>query len=119
TQLERQLLFTSPTNKEDLHLWIHEYLGIDLPNSRVDPLSTSSPMDFVWEVFEAAKKNDPEYVKGIFYSSRAGYKTLSASILEVLCLVHLGRVVGHMAAISSQAAVAQGYVKTFFSRGIL
>jgi intein/homing endonuclease len=47
------------------------------------------------------------------------HNTLSASILEVLCMFHLRRDVAHMAAIESQAQKAASYVQKYLNRPYL
>lgn len=116
----RQLLFKTCHSKKDLHRWIRVYLGLDIPECIIDPSSTASPMDIIYEVYERALKNDDEnYSRVLVYASRDSYKTLSAAILEVLMLVHLDRSVAHMAAIEPQAAKCSSYVRKFLMRSIL
>lgn len=117
---KRRILFTICKDKERLHKWIKTFLDLDIPDCIVDPDSTSSPMDMIWEVYERAILNDdPEFNRVLYWASRDGFKTLSAAILEVLSVVHLGRDVAHMAAIEAQANKAQSYVKKFFSKPFL
>ncbi len=125
-QIKRDALFVQCVSKEHLHKWIEVYLGIDLPNCIVcdddvtNPPSNSSPMDLVWEIYQKAIQGDDESFQRILaYAARGAYKTVACSILEVLCLVHLGRNVAHAAAIESQAAVASGYLGDYFKRKYL
>ena len=85
-QLEAAL-FVLPETKEDLHQWIRVYLGINLPAVIVDPDSNSSPMDLVWELYDAARMNKPEYSQVLAYAARDSFKTFSAAIFEMLCVV--------------------------------
>jgi hypothetical protein len=111
----RKALFVPCTTKEDLHRWICIYLGLNLPDTVVDAESNSSPMDMIWEIYSKAKANDDEFFSRVMaYASRDSFKTLGASILEVLAILHLDRDVAHMAAIKEQAKKAQSYVKRFF-----
>ena len=111
----RKALFVPCETKEDLHRWIEVYLSIDMPDTVVDPESTSSPMDTIWEVYSKCKDNDDEsFSRVMAYAARGAYKTLGAAILEVLMVLHLGRDVAHMAAIKAQAQKAQSYVHKFF-----
>jgi hypothetical protein len=114
-QLEAAL-FVLPETKEDLHQWIRVYLGINLPAVIVDPDSNSSPMDMVWELYDAARLNKPEYSQVLAYAARDSFKTFSAAIFEMLCVVLLGRSVAHMAAIESQAKKSQQYLKRHINR---
>jgi hypothetical protein len=110
------VLFVQPETKEDLHNWIKVYLGINLPAIRVDPESNSSPMDLLWELYDAARLNKPEYSQVMAYAARDSFKTFSAAIFEILCVVLLERSVAHMAAIESQAKKSQQYLKRHANR---
>src|SRR6185312_11278551 len=122
--LKRRVLFTPLRTKEALHNWIKVFLDIDLPDQVIadegpNP-SNCSPMDMVWRIYEACLTNKTgEMSRVMAYASRDSFKTLAASILEVLAVLHLDRDVGHMAAIESQALNAQAYVKAFFDREYL
>jgi hypothetical protein len=119
-ELRRKYLFRLCDTKQELHDWILVYLDIDFPDCIVDPESTSSPMDMVWEVYsEARAGNNPAFRRALYYACRDGFKTLGAAVIEVLCVVHLDRNVAHMAAISDQAMKAQEYVKRAFRRPYL
>lgn len=119
--LKRRVLFTPLRSKEALHNWIKVFLDVDLPDSIVadegpNP-SNSSPMDMVWGIYDACLNNRTgEMSRVMAYASRDSFKTLAASILEVLSVLHLDRDVGHMAAVESQSMNAQSYVKAFFDR---
>jgi len=114
-----QAAFFPCESKEDLQNWIRCYLGLDLPDCIVDPESTSSPMDFVWEVYNESRKNKPAFSRILAYSCRDGFKTLGASILEALMILHMGRSGAHMAATEIQSKKAQSYVKDFFNKSFL
>jgi hypothetical protein len=119
-QLKRRVLFTPCETKQALHDWIEVFLDLDMPDCIVDPQSTSSPMDCIWEVYDHARRNeDPTYSRVLAYAARDSFKTLGAAILEVLVVMHLHRSVAHMAAIKPQAQNAQRYVKQFFSKPML
>jgi hypothetical protein len=125
-QLERQALFATCISKEHLKLWIKKYLGIDLPDSIVcdddvtNPPSNSSPLDVIWEIYvKALDGMDEHFQRVLAYAARDSFKTLSASILEVLCLFHLRRNVAHMAAIESQAQKAASYLNKYLNRPYL
>jgi hypothetical protein len=115
----RKALFVPCKTKAGLGLWVKTYLGLDLPDCIVDPDSTSSPLDALWELYYAALTNSEEHAQVLVFAARDSYKTIIASIIEVLCLVHLDRSVAHMAAIESQAKKAQEYGKSYFSKPFL
>jgi hypothetical protein len=119
-ELRRSFLFRACESKEELHDWILTFIGIDLPDCIVDPESTSCPMDMVWEVYSKVLAGDDEsFRRVIYYASRDSFKTLAASVLEVLVVLHGNCDVGHMAAISEQAIKCQEYVKRAFRRPYL
>lgn len=112
--LKRRFLFTVCDSKDMLHDWIETYLGFDIPDSIVDETSNSTPMSAIWEIYDRCRRNDEEGFRRILsYASRMSFKTLSAAILEILMVFHLGRSVAHMAAIEPQAKKCQEYVKKF------
>lgn len=118
--LKRRLLFVPCESRDQLHRWINLFLGLDLPNCIVDPESNSSPMDLIWEVYKAGMtKGRLPFNRMMAYASRDSFKTLGASILEVLSIVHMQRSVAHMAAIEPQAQKAVQYVKDFLNRPTL
>lgn len=111
----RQLMFTPCQTKQHLVAWIKFFLKADLPTNIVLEESNSSPVDIIWEIYDRLRRNDTEgFERYMCYASRFGGKTLSASILETLVLVHLARDVGHLAALKIQSQKAQEYVKGFF-----
>jgi len=121
-QLERRALFAVCISKEHLHAWIKRYLKIDLPDTIVcdddvtTPASNSTPMDLVWEIYQKALQGDDEkFQRVLAYAARDSFKTLSASVLEILCLFHLRRDVAHMAAIEAQAQKAASYVSKYLN----
>ena len=116
----RRVMFTPLKSKAALHSWIVQYLGLDMPDTIIDPESTSTPMDLIWEVYDAARDNNrPDFNRCVAYASRDSFKTLGAAVLEVLALVHLKRNVAHMAAIESQASKAVSYVEAFLQKPLL
>ncbi len=115
--LLKRSLFVPLRTKEALRDWIATYLNLVIPDTKVDPTSTASPMDALWYTYRAGLFNDnPDLSTILSWSSRDSFKTLAAAILEVLFVVHLKRNVAHMAAIEPQAVKAQVYVKGFFRR---
>lgn len=112
----RRDLFHVCTSKEELSYWIISYLGLELPDSVVDPDSNCTPMEMVWFVYSKAIENDEEFSRVMFYAARDSFKTLGAAIVEVLAVLHLQRSVAHLAAILPQSEKAQSYLKEFFRR---
>lgn len=119
-QLERRALFATCLSKQHLHSWIKRYLKIDVPDTIVcdddvtTPPSNSTPMDLIWEIYsKALDGSDEKFQRVLAYAARDSFKTLSASILEILCLFHLRRDVAHMAAIEQQAQKCASYVSRY------
>ena len=107
-------------SKEDLRNWIKFYLGLDFPTQVVDSESTTCPLDALWELYDALRQNNrPDMQRVMWYAARASYKTLAASVIETLAMLHLKRVVGHLAAVESQALNSQKYLKDAFKRPYL
>lgn len=118
--LRRQLLFRQCESMQELHDWILTFLDIDFPDGIVDPDSNSSPMHFLWEVYDKARTGDDEnFRRVVLYASRDSYKTLGVAVLEVLMVLHMNRDVAHMAAIEGQAMKAQEYTKKAFRQPYL
>lgn len=112
----RDALFVRCTSKEALSRWIQLFLQLDLPDCIVTEESNSTPLDMVWEIYnKAISNNDEQFSRVMAYATRGGYKTLGASILEILGLFHLRRNVGHMAATREQSEKSQQYVRDFLA----
>ncbi len=117
---KRNILFVPCRDKKALHSWIKIFLGLDLPDSRVDPDSNCTPMEMAWECYDKMLKNDdPSFKRVLYYAARESGKTLVEAVIETLCLVHLERDVVHLAAIEAQSRKAQEYVRGFMSRPYL
>lgn len=111
------IMFTPLNSADELRDWILTFLGLDMPIGHIDPDSTSSPVEAMWEIYETVKLNKGEENPGyIMLSAREGYKTLSASILETLLMVHFQVTIAHMAAIREQSAKSIQYINYFFGK---
>lgn len=120
SDLKRRLLFVPCETKEALGNWIRIYFDLYLPDCTVTEESNSNPLEMIWEVYNKLRlNNDPDFSRAMAYANRGGFKTLGASILEVLTVVHLGRNVAHMAAILDQSKKSQEYVRDFFAKPYL
>lgn len=119
-EMMRRALFTPCETREQLTRWIRVFMGFHLPDTTVSDESNSNPMDLIWEVYDKARRNDDEdYSRVMAYANRGGFKTLGASILEVLQVLHLRRNVAHMAAVFDQSKKSQEYVRDFFNKPYL
>jgi len=112
-----ELMFSHLQSGEEVKDWARTFLDLELPLEITDPGSTSSPLDAIWQVYEAAKKNSGDVSPGfIMLSCREGMKTVSVAILEVLIMVHFSLTIAHGAATETQSSVAIGYCNDFFSK---
>lgn len=100
--------------KSELQDWLKFFLDIDLPDQIVDTeYSTSSPLDMVWTVYDAAFNNgDTNF---LFYANRDGGKTFCAATIEFLLLMHDRRSVVHVGAIEKQAERCYTYFQKIFT----
>lgn len=117
-KLEYGKLMLTPVNSaSELKDWIMLFFGLDMPFGHIDPDSNSSPIEAMWTIYNTIKMNTGEQNPGyIMLSAREGYKTLSASILEVLLLIHHHMTISHMAAIKDQSAKSVKYINYFFNK---
>ena len=109
-QLYEEQFFAVCESKAQLKQWIKTFLDIDLPDCTVDDNSNSNPMDFIWDVYSAAKDGDPNRTTFVVAASRNSAKTLASSIIEFLLMVHFARDIVHMAAILDQSLAAIRYL---------
>jgi hypothetical protein len=112
-----KLLFQPLNSPQELKDWVMFFLGLDMPIGTVDPDSNASPIDAMWEIYKTIKDNTADEIPGyIMLSARECYKTLGASILEALLMLHFEVTIAHMAAIQSQSAKAIQYINLFFNK---
>lgn len=111
-----ELLFTPLESADGVKDWVRGFLGLELPLEITDPDSTSSPLDAVWQVYEAFKNNDGKNPGYILLSCREGMKTVSVAILETLLMLHFQLEIAHAAAIESQSSVGLGYISEFIQK---
>lgn len=110
---QRKLIFFEPVQtKDDLRLFLKVFFNIELPDNKVDEHSTSTPLQFVWDVYSAMLTNDgpKDYVVA---AARNAGKTLCAAITHFLAMVHFRRSCLHIASIKSQARVCMKYMDSF------
>ena len=111
-----ELMFTPLESSSEIKDWARSFLDLELPLEITDPDSTSSPLDAIWQIYNAAKNNTGDITPGfILLSCREGMKTVSVAILELLIMLHFSRTVAHGAATEEQASVAIGYINDFVS----
>lgn len=106
--------FWSPcSSRGQLQQWIKTFLNIELPDYVVSEHSNSCPMDFVWDVYNAALTGNPDKTSFVVAASRNSMKTLSSAIVEFLMMVHFGRDIVHQAAILDQSLACIDYLDKF------
>lgn len=109
-----ELMFTPLQSAEEVKDWARSFLDLELPLEITDPDSNTSPLDAIWQIYNAAKTNSGDISPGfILMSCREGMKTVSVAILELLLMLHFSLTVAHGAATETQSAVAIGYIGQF------
>lgn len=114
---KRDYVFKVLESKEELVEWVLTYFDIDFTTEITDEASNSNPADAMWQIYEAVRDNRGDEIPGfILLSSRDSYKTLCASILELLLLLHFKVTIAHMAAIQSQSSKAIRYISVCINK---
>ena len=68
----------------DVKDWARLFLDLELPLEMTDPISTSSPLDAVWQVYNAAKNNSGDVMPGfIMLSCREGIKCQARGTITI------------------------------------
>jgi len=101
-------------NIEELDLYLNRVLNIELPWDTVDEMSTSSPLKFVWSVYDTllhGRPTDPH--RFVTAASRNSTKTLTSSIIQYLSLLHFRRDSVQIAATLNQSGQAIAYIDKF------
>lgn len=117
--------WTPCQTRDQLRDWVLLFLGVDLADGLIcdddvtEAPSNSSPLEVAWEIYSAAMRGDHGFQRVLVYSSRDSGKTLVTSVLELLCLFHLGRDVVHLAATQEQSNVCSGYIAAYLQRAIM
>lgn len=112
-----ELLFAPLSSAMEVKDWVMAFLGLELPLEITDPDSTSSPLDAIWQVYNAFRTNSGDVNPGyILLSCREGMKTVSVAILETLLMLHYQIEIAHAAAIESQSSVGLTYISEFIAK---
>jgi intein/homing endonuclease len=116
-KLKKDILLKPLNSKEELRDWVWLFFDLYMPLGYVSDKANSSAVDAMWEVYNAVKTNTGDVVPGYtLLSSRDSYKTISASILEVLLLIHFRLTIAHTAAQKNQAFKAVEYHNDFLNK---
>lgn len=111
------MLFLHLESASQIKDWAWLFLGLELPLEITDPDSTSTPLDAIWQIYNAFKNNSGDVNPGyILLSCREGMKTVSVAILETLLMLHFQLEIAHAAAIEAQSAVGLGYISEFITK---
>lgn len=115
TPEERLEFFYEPCKtKEELKNHIKAFLKIDLPDNILDEESTSTPMDFVWTVYNVMRTGEGP-TRHVVAAARNTAKTLCASIIRYFGIVHFRRSGTHLAANLDQSRSASTYLGKFLA----
>lgn len=107
-----ELLFEICDSREELQQHIRTFLKIDLPDFIVDENSTSTAMDFVWEIYQLMRTGKGPQ-RHVVAASRNSAKTLTACIIRFYSMIHFRRSGTHLAATLDQSQSAIGYLDKF------
>lgn len=115
--IKAELILKPLNSAEELRNWFDVFFNIKFPMGVVYPTSTHGPIEAAWRIYELIKTGESKDVPEIvLLSSRDSFKTLIASAIEVLCLVHFRFSIAHAAAILSQSEKAVQYANSFFNK---
>ena len=116
-KLKREVLLKPLESAEQLRDWVYLFFDIYMPLGHIYPESNSSSVEAMWQIYVAVRDNTGDKIPGYtLMSSRDSYKTLSASILEVLLLIHYRTTIAHCSAIVSQSQKSVEYCTSFMRK---
>jgi len=110
------LIFRPPKTKRKLNIYIETFTGVKFSENKVDPESTFSQLDALWEVYETMLTNKKGPKNFVAVVSRNGCKTLMGSILAFLGLVIFRRNVVIMSATKAQSEAMINYMDQHFRK---
>lgn len=110
---EYRLLTTEIKDKEHLQNWIEYFVGFRMPDCKLMDHSTSTPLDFIWESYQAMQRGESLHITAI--AGRDSGKTVALSIIDLLALID-GRDVAHLGMIRTQAQRAKDYLEQIINR---
>lgn len=110
----RKYLFNICETKEELQAFLRAFLKVDLPDYIVDENSTSSPMDFVWSVYDVMRTNIGPKEHAVA-AARGTMKTLTSAVIHFLAMVHFRRSCVQISAIKPQSRFCLQYLSKFLN----
>lgn len=115
--LKKDIILQPLTSAKELRDWVYLFLDLYMPLGHMYKDSNSSSVETMWEIYKAVRDNTGNKIPGYtLLSSRDSYKTLSASILEVLLMIHFRIKIAHCAAIEFQSKKAVEYCGSFLNK---
>jgi hypothetical protein len=118
TKEELELFWEPVKTKEELKEHIKTFLDIEFPDQIIDEESTSTPLDFIWDVYSYMTTNKG-YSRHVVAASRNSFKTLTTAVLQFYNLIHCRRDAVQISAELQQSASALAYVEFFLKRPLL
>lgn len=116
-KIKSHLILERLNSKEELQDWIYTYLDIKFPMGTVYPDSTHSPVEAMWRIYELYKTGDSQSVPQVtMLASRDSYKTLAASAMIVLLMVHFRLQLATAGAIKAQSDKMIQYIGQHFRK---
>lgn len=116
-KIKSKLILQRLNSKEELQDWIYTYLDIRFPMGVVYPDSTHGPVDAMWRIYELYKTGDSRNVPQVtMLASRDSYKTLAASAMIVLLMVHFRLQLATAGAIKAQSDKMIQYIGGHFRK---
>jgi hypothetical protein len=116
--LKQEMFFEPCKTKEELQQFLLLFLKLDLPDHSVDELSTSTPMDFIWEVYHTMLTNEGPF-RHAAAAARGTAKTLVSATIEFLSMIHFRRDTVHTSALKQQSKKALKYMNKFCNIDVL
>jgi hypothetical protein len=99
---------------DDLDKYLRYWLKLELPWDTVDEESTSSPLKLVWAVYKVLMTGQGPS-KHVVAAARNTAKTVDASVIQFLSLLHFRRDGAHIASILDQSMTAIRYLDTYMN----
>ena len=112
-KLKKELFFEPCQSREELKEFLNFFMKLDLPDYKVDELSTSTPLDFICEVYFTMLTNEGP-LRHVVAACRGSAKTLLAATIEFLAMVHYRRDCVHISAIRQQSKKCLKYFKKYW-----
>lgn len=116
-KIKSKLILKRLNSPKELQDWIYNYLDIKFPLGTVYPGSTHSPVEAMWRIYELfATGKSKEVPQVCMLSSRDSYKTLGASAIMVLLMVHFRIQIATAGAIKAQSDKMIQYIAGHFRK---